>query len=184
MTTIELPLNWGTWIDANGQSATHGSDSFLQIGSTYSTWARRSLMNFNYNGIPGEIQSASLNFYVSDTGGSSLLSLRVWRITRECTSKATWLVSPQTAWHEAGAENMNNDRNQNPLTSTYQIKATGWHSIPITSLTQLQLLFDGLKTLLLREENSRPAATISKTTNAPYLAIDYKSSLVGGVQII
>jgi len=79
---------------------------------------------------------------------------------------------------------MNNDRYQIPLTSTYQITTTGWHSIPITSLEQLQLLFDGLKTLLLREEDSRPAATISKTTNTPYLAIDYKSSLVGGVQII
>jgi hypothetical protein len=47
---------------------------------------------------------------------------------------------------------MNNDRYQTPLTSTYQITATGWHSIPITSLEQLQLLFDGLKTLLLGKE--------------------------------
>jgi len=183
MTTIELPLNWGTWIDANDQNETHGSDSFLQIGNTYSTYARRSLINFSYNGIPGEIQSASLNFYVSDTGGS-LPILRVWRITRASTINATWLSSGSSVWHEAGAENMNNDRYQTPLTSTYQIMTTGWHSIPITSLEQLQLLFDGLKTLLLREEDSRPAATITKTTNSPYLAIDYKSSLVGGVQII
>lgn len=183
MTTIELPLEWGTWIDANAQSDSHGSDTFMQIGATYWTHARRSLMKFTYNGIPGEIQSASLNIYVSDTGGSQPI-FQVWRITRACTSNATWLVSPQTAWHSPGAENQNNDHYQHPLTSTYQIKATGWHSIPITNLEQLQLLFDGLKTLLLREDDSRPAATISKTTNAPYLAIDYKSSLVGGVQII
>jgi hypothetical protein len=139
-------------------------------------------MNFNYNGIPGEIQSASLNFYVSDIGNSPIF--QVWRITRACTSNATWLLSPQTAWHAPGAENMNNDRYQTPLTSTYRITATGWHSVSITSLAQLQLLFDGLKTLLLREDDPRDAATISKTTNAPYLAIDYKSSLAGGVQII
>ena len=183
MTTMILPLEWGTWIDENSQSTPHGTDTFMQIGNTYSTYARRSLMKFTYNGIPGEIQSASLNIYVSDTGGS-LPIFQVWRITRDCTSNATWLLSPQTAWHAPGAENMNNDRYQTPLTSGYQITATGWHSIPITSLEQLQLLFDGLKTLLLREGDSRPAATISKTTNSPYLAIDYKSSLVGGVQII
>ena len=67
-----------------------------------------------------------------------------------------WLSSGSSVWHAPGAENMNNDRYQTPLTSTYQITATGWHSIPITSLEQLQLLFDGLKTLLLREEDSIP----------------------------
>ncbi len=36
-------------------------------------------MKFTYNGIPGEIQSASLNIYVSDTGGSVPI-FQVWRI--------------------------------------------------------------------------------------------------------
>lgn len=181
MTTLNLSMNWGTFLHSNQQSSPQGGLTYMEVGG--SGYQARPLMKFDYTGVPGVVQSASLNFYVTNTGGSLPL-LRVWRITRESTVNATWLTSPNTAWHAPGAENMNNDRYQTPLTATYQITATGWHSIPITSLEQLQLLFDGLKTLLLREEDSRPAATISKTTNAPYLAIDYKSSLVGGVQII
>ena len=182
MTTMILPLNWGTWIDGSNQNASHGSDTFMKVGGAYSTYGVRSLMKFDYNGIPGAIQSASLNFYVSNPGGEPWL--QVWRITRDSTSNATWLVSPQTAWHAPGAENMNNDRYQTPLTGGLKISATGWNSMPITNLEQLQLFLDGLKILLLRNDNTQEAATISKTTNSPYLAIDYKSSLVGGVQII
>ena len=181
MATINLGFNWGTWIDANDQFRTHGTDAFMKIGASYSTYPMRSLMKFNYNGIPGEVQSATLNFYVTDAGG--LPVLQVWRITRDSSVNATWSDSGISTWHAPGAENMNNDRYQTPLTSTYGITTTGWQSIPITSLEQLVLMLDGLKILLLRNSDTRNPATISKTT-APYLAVTYKSSLVGGVQII
>ena len=180
MTTLNLSMNWGTFLHSNEQSSAHGGLTYMEVGG--SGYQARPLMKFDYNGIPGAIQSASLNFYVTNTGGSLPL-LRVWRITRESTVNATWLTSPITAWHAAGAENMNNDRYQTPLTAQYQITTTGWHSVPITDLEQLAIMLGGLKTLLIREEDSRPQATISKTT-APYIAIEYKSSLVGGVQII
>lgn len=179
MTTLNLSMDWGTWINSYDNSISHGSDTYMKVG--VSGYQARPLMKFDYTGVPGVVQSASLNFYVTNTGGSPLL--RVWRITRESTVNATWLVSPITAWHEAGAENRNNDRNQNPLTAQYRITTTGWHSVPITDLEQLAIMLGGLKTLLIREEDSRLHATISKTT-APYIAIEYKSSLVGGVQII
>lgn len=181
MTILHLPFNWGTWIDGSSQHASHGSDTFMKVGAAYSTYGVRSLMKFDYNGIPGAMQSASLNFYVTNSGGAPML--QVWRITRASTANATWQVSPITAWHAPGAENMNNDRYQIPLTAQYQITTTGWHSIPITSLEQLQLFLDGLKILLLRNDDTREPAIIAKSP-APYLAIDYKSSLAGGVQII
>lgn len=181
MTILHLPFNWGTWIDGSNQHAPHGSDTFMKVGAAYSTYGVRSLMKFDYNGIPGAIQSASLNFYVSDSGG--LPKLQVWRITRDCTPNATWIDSAITSWHTPGAENMNNDRYQHPLTAQYKITATGWNSIPITNLEQLQLFLDGLKILLLRNDDVSAPAGIEKYP-APYLAINYKSSLVGGVQII
>lgn len=181
MTALNLSMNWGTFLHSNQQSSPQGGLTYMEVGGN--GYQARPLMKFDYTGVPGVIQSASLNFYVTDTGGSLPL-LRVWRITRDSTINATWLTSPITAWHEAGAENMNNDRYQTPLTAQYQITTTGWHSIPITSLDQLILMLEGLKILLIRNEDTRPQATISKTTNAPYLAINYKSSLVGGVQII
>lgn len=180
MTTLNLSMNWGTFLHSNEQSSAHGGLAYMEVGGN--GYQARPLMKFDYTGVPGVVQSASLNFYVTNTGGSLPL-LRVWRITRESTVNATWLTSPITAWHAAGAENMNNDRYQTPLTATYQITATGWHSLPITDLEQLAIMLGGLKTLLIRNEDSRPQATISKTT-APYIAIEYKSSLVGGVQII
>lgn len=180
MTTLNLSMNWGTFLHSNEQSSAHGGLTYMEVGGN--GYQARPLMKFDYTGVPGVVQSASLNFYVTNTGGSLPL-LRVWRITRESTVNATWLTSPITAWHAPGAENMNNDRYQTPLTAQYQITATGWHSLPITDLEQLAIMLGGLKTLLIREEDSRPQATISKTT-APYIAIEYKSSLVGGVQII
>lgn len=178
MTTLNLSMDWGTWINSDDNTIPHGSDTYMRVGSYYTA---RPIMKFVYTGTPGLILSAKLKIYVSDKGDSP--QFQVWRITRESTINATWLDSGLTVWAEAGAENQNNDHYQHPLTATYRILSTGWLEIPITNLTQFQAMLGGLKTILLRTTDPNAHATIEKTP-APYIAIEYKSSLVGGVQII
>jgi len=178
-------MDWGTWLKSTDTSApSHEENTYMEVG--YSTsplvYKARPLIKFTYTGIAGTILSAALKFYVSSKGGSPLV--QAWRVTRLSGAKATWLYSPNTAWYEAGCENMNNDRYQTPLTGAYRINSTGWWSFPITNLTQLQLLFDGLQTLLLREDSTYVPPAVIEKSPAPYLEITYQSTLVGGVQII
>lgn len=183
MATIQVPMDWGTWLKSTDMSApTHGSDSYMEVGiqSIDFQYEARSLIKFNYSGIAGTIQSASLKFYV--TAAVVLPTIQVWRITRDSSINATWGSSGLTAWHTPGAENMNNDRYQVPLTDSYLITGPGWHTIPITSLDQLSETLDGLKLILLRPTSGRPA-TIAKSP-APYLELTYQPVFLGGAQII
>lgn len=182
MATQTLTLNWGTWLKSTDNTIPHGSDLYMEVGEHSGWYNARPLMKFNYTGTPGEVLSASLNIYVTNRGGDP--QVQVWRITRESTINATWQSSGITAWATAGAENMNNDRYQIALTGEFRINATGWISIPITNLTQLQTMLEGTKTLIIRPVDIRTPATIDKNTNPPYLGLTYKSSLAGGVQII
>lgn len=178
MTIQTVPMDWGTWINSDDNSLPHGDDTYMNLGSSYTA---RPIIKFVYGGTPGVVLSANLKFYVSDKGNSP--QFQVWRITRDSTDDATWLGSGKTAWHTAGAENQNNDHYQHPLTDTYRIMSTGWHTIAITNLEQMQIMLDGLKTILLRNTDTNLKAVIEKSP-APYLEITYQSSLVGGVQII
>lgn len=167
-------MNQGTWIFENDSTIPHGSDSYMMAG-VMNTGKCRPLINFNNDGFSGQILGGSLFVYCSNPNGYPW----IWgyRVTRDYYHNATWSIP----WTTPGCDHVWADRSDIRLFTSTRAKS-GWIEMPVADLTELLNVINGKDTILLVGGDA-PAARIEKSP-APYLAIEYRSSLVGGVQII
>ena len=170
-------MTWGTWLWSNDQTISHGNDPYMRVGS-----GRRPLIKFNDDGFSGQILSATLNLYCSTAGDTPWI---VYKVNRACGVKATWANTGSSygAWNEAGCDSVNEDRSGVAMTAETQLEITGWHAVTITSLSQLLGVINGLDVILLRDNQGGRGTAVIEKSPLPYLAINYESSVVGGVQI-
>lgn len=98
-------------------------------------------------------------------------------MTRDYYHNATWSIP----WKTPGCDHVWADRSDIRLFTSTRAKS-GWIEMPVADLTELLNVINGKDTILLVGGDAQ-AARIEKSP-APYLAIEYRSSLVGGVQII
>jgi hypothetical protein len=175
-------LNWGTFINEADQTLPRGGETFMNVGLRSGGYKSRVLMKFNNDGFSGQMLSATLNFYCSDVGGNP--QFNVFKVNRASSVNATWQSSGLSTWNNNGCEGVNEDRSGVTMITAYRLNSTGWNTVTITSLSELLGVINGLDTILLREVDgdNRTWARIEKSP-APYLAVEYKTSIVGGVQI-
>lgn len=178
-------LEWGTWInglDMTGPS--HGGAATMKVGGhtdNGQTAEARPLFKLDSDAFSGQIVSASLNLYASQASAGT--NIMAYRVIRASNANATWQSSGLSDWQYDGCDNPNTDRSYTALFSAwYLMNTTGWHSIPIAEMTELNSIISGLYTLILLGSSTNYTASIAKSP-APYLAIEYTTSLVGGIQI-
>jgi|GEM_PF-2854279 len=170
-------MQWGTWLWSNDQTIPHGNDSYMKVDS-----GMRPLIKFNNDGFSGQILSATLNLYCTT---ATDMPWRAYKVNRACGVNATWANTGwgYGAWNKPGCDGVSEDRSLAAMTAEAQLGITGWHAVPITSLSELLGVINGLDVILLREAGSSRGATVIGKSPSPYLAINYESSIVGGVQI-
>jgi len=185
MPTQKMYLNWGTWINGLDLTGpTHGSEATMKIGghswSGYTAEARP-ILGFNNDGFSGQIVSVTLNLYATETTAGSRIMAH--RVIRASNANAVWNNSGVTDWAQAGCQSSLTDRSYTALFSeNYLMNTIGWHAIPIVEMVEFNLIISGIYTLILLGSSTNYTAFISKT-QVPYLAIEYTTSLVGGIQI-
>ena len=177
-------LQWGTWINGLDQTGpTHGDETIMRVGGHTSdgeTVEARPLFKLNSDAFSGQIISATLNLYCTDISST----IMAYRVIRASTKNATWQNSGLSDWTYDGCNAPNTDRSYTALFSAwYGMNTTGWHSIPIVAMAELESIISGIYTLILLPGSTNYTAFIAKDP-LPYLAVTYQSSLVGGVQII
>lgn len=173
-----VPMNWGTWLKStDSYTPTHYADSYMRLGfDSGGTVECRPLIKFRDDGFSGQILSASIMLYCLSAGNSPACG--GYKVNKSFATSAAWA----TPWDTAGCNHVSNDRSGTSLANGPRLSTTGWITIPVTDLTELLGVLNGLDAILLVGD-SRDYATIDKATYPPYLAIEYKSSIVGGVQI-
>ena len=184
MPTQKIYLQWGTWInglDVGGPS--HGGDSYMKVGCH--TWSgadapARPILKFNSDGFSGQIVSVTLNF---TTGSEGLFtSFTPYRVVRTSNANAVWVNSGVSDWGLAGA-GAASDRSFTPLCDSVGLGASAAHSIPLTNLTEFNSVLSGLYTIIFVENYVGGRYRYILKTPTPYLAVEYTTSLVGGIQI-
>ena len=176
-------LEWGTWINGlDITGPTHGGESTMKIGGH--TWSgqtveARPIMKLNSDAFSGQILSVTLNLYCTQIRSN----IMAYRVIRAGNANATWRNSGLADWGIDGCEQPNTDRSFTALFSAwYVMNTTGWHSIPIVNMTEFNSIISGIYTIILLGSSTNYTAFIAKDP-LPYLAIEYTTSLVGGVQI-
>ena len=180
-------LNRGTWInEADMGGPSHGSDGYMKVcghnpgdGNMYES---RPLMLFNNDAFSGQIVSATLNLYISSVTGSPR-RFYPYRMIRRFGQNANWTDSnSEGSWGYHGCDNPNSDRSYTPFTGMFAVAGVGWMSMPVTNLTELLSIIEGIDSVILVPTVTESDVRIAKDP-APYLAIEYTTSLVGGIQI-
>ena len=165
-------MNAGTWLKVGDNYLSHYGDSYMGLGYD-GYW--RPLIKFNNDGFSGQILSASLKVYCSSTAWPWVTGFKVNKVFNPVT--AAWA----TPWTTAGCNAVNEDRSGVELFTGTQLTAVGWNTIPVADLSELLGVINGLDSIILT--GSGAYATYIEKDPLPYLAIEYKTSIVGGIQI-
>ena len=169
-------MNAGTWLNASNDSNRFDGDSYMNVGRVgyQEAYEARPLINFANDGFSGQILSASLRIYslAADNG----MWVTGYKVNRAFNIASTW----RDPWTTPGCNAITEDRSNVALLTSTRL-AAGWNTLPVADLTELLAVIDGNDTILLVGDN-HTAVGIDKA-NVPYLAIEYKTSIVGGIQI-
>lgn len=178
-----IPLSWGTYMWEGQLDFSGYGQGSPRIGKdTYYLKMYRPFFKFAPDMISGEIVSASFNFYCDKTGGANS-DFTIHKVNRTVTTAATWYHSGSSVWTGLGCEATEEDRTYASLAS-YQFNSIGWHSISIPNLTFFNTWFGSQRAILLRGIQSPTDYASITLSPAPFLAVEYTTSLVGGAQII
>lgn len=162
-------MDYGTWLNPPDNYYPHADDSYMSVDSY-----KRPLIHFANDGFSGQILSANLYVYCSAV--PDRIGVTGYRVNRAYNNAlAAWA----TPWGVPGCDQISEDRSNTPAL-TGDIQYTGWTACPIVNLNELLAIINGLDAILLIGADG--IATIAKSP-APYLAIEYKTSIVGGIQI-
>ena len=169
-------MNQGTWLNAGNDSNRFDGDSYMNVGLVgyQLAYEARPLINFNNDGFSGQILSAKLHVYCSSAGAQPWVT--GYKVNRVFNIASTW----RDPWTIPGCNEITSDRSNVQLFTGTRILAAGWTELPVANLSELLALISASDTILL--VGGAAAATIAKDP-LPYLAIEYKTSIVGGVQI-
>lgn len=184
MPTQEIPLTWGTYIweaDLNFTGYGQGSPR-IGIDTSYNKMYRP-LLKFDLGAISGSVVSATFNFYCDKTAGANS-GFTIHKVNKAAATNATWYYANATSliWTANGCSATEEDRTAASLAS-HQFASTGWNSIPVTNLSLFNTWFGSQRIIvLINTETPTDYASIALSP-APYLAVEYTSSLVGGIQI-
>lgn len=186
MPVQNIPLDWGTWIQTNYPDSPRYGLGSPRVGTFYPMTEPGvdyySIFKFRMDGFSGQILSATLNVYC-DVGGGSNMICDVNMVNKAANTSATWYYARYSdlPWTIQGCGAVYEDRSDVAMTSV-NLGAVGWKAVPI-NLTAFTPFLNGQRMLIIRPVQGPTNWGSISLTNAPYLAVEYKTSLVGGVQI-
>ena len=181
-----LGLTFGTYMyegDINFQGYGQGSP---RIGHYLDYWEERfqyrPIFKFNADGFSGQILSASFNFYCDKTGGSDA-DFTIHKVNKAVTTGASWYSAGSNAWSIMGCSATEEDRTADTFRASQGFTTIGWASFEITNLTLLNTWLASQRAIVLINAQSPTDYASIALSPAPYLAVEYKTSLIGGIQI-
>jgi len=171
-------MDWGTFLDA-------GVPDTSRIGETYiflrSDNLRKPLIHFTNTPVHGQIQSGTLSIYLRFAPTASYIN--VYRVNRAATSAATWNSTGLGNWSSPGCSSTQDHSAVPMIVNTARLNA-GWNTLTITNLSELRLLVDELDMITMYYMSDVYISDhYFEESPAPYLTINYTTSLLGGVQI-
>ena len=177
-------LSWGTYIEEGYPDTSRYGSGSPRIGIVpINRWVRP-IFKFASDGLSGQIQSVSFNFYCDKTGGSNA-DFTIHKVNKAVATDATWYYADYSSlpWTGQGCAATEEDRTAASLTATQGFVATGWTSFAVNNLSLFNLWFAGQRAIILVNSQTPTDYASIALDPAPYLAIEYKTSLIGGIQI-
>lgn len=173
-----ITMDWGTFLDGGSQDTSRVGESYMFLNTNNT---RKPLIHFTDDAFHGLIQSGTLSIYLQAAPTASWIN--VYRVNRAASSAATWNSTGLGPWSSAGCSSTQ-DRSAVPLIVNTAKLDAGWNHLTINSLSELKLLVDELDMVVFEYTSEIYLSDhyINKA-NAPYLTINYTTSLLGGVQI-
>ena len=173
--TQTIAMAWGTYIDG-ATIGERGGLTYMELRDN-----QYPLIKFNNDAFYGIIVSATLNLYVAQNIVGSM-GFNAYRVIRTANIHATWYnATESTSWAAEGGA----DATDHSFTvmATCSGMSLGWNAISIANLTELKAVIDGQDLIVLRDNGNPYDSNKIDKSNAPYLSITYRTSLLGGVQI-
>lgn len=178
-----IPLSWGTYMWEGQLDFSGYGQGSPRIGKDTSYQKMyRPFFKFAPDMISGEIVSATFNFYCDKTGGANS-DFTIHKVNRTTTTGATWYHSGSSVWTGLGCSATEEDRTAAYL-ATHQFMSTGWNSIAVTNMSLFNTWFSSQRIIILVNIQSPTDYASIALSPAPFLAVEYTTSLVGGAQII